>query len=116
MNRQPRSQTDVYDAIYQLVRAVPRGRVTTYGAIAAAIGARSGARLVGYVLGHCSGVRPRVPAHRVVNSVGLLTGRHHFHPPEKMRQLLEKEGVAVSGEKVVDFQRLFWDPIRDMNF
>lgn len=105
---------DIYDAIYEIVRHVPKGRVTSYGAIAAAIGARSGARLVGYAMSHCSSVRPKVPAHRVVNSSGLLSGKHAFATPTRMEELLKKEGVDVKNDKVVRFRELFWDPLREL--
>lgn len=108
------NKNDIYEAIYAIVRQVPKGRVTTYGAVAAAIGARSGARMVGYALNHCSGIKPKVPAHRVVNSQGLLTGKHHFNPPEKMEQLLRKEGVMVENDRVVDFQKRLWEPLKEM--
>jgi methylated-DNA-protein-cysteine methyltransferase-like protein len=103
-----------FDLVHEVARQIPRGRVTTYGAIGAALGARSSARMVGWAMisGHHS-KRP-VPAHRVVNSVGLLTGRHHYNPPERMQQLLEKEGVQVIDSKVVDFKRLFWDPSKEL--
>lgn len=104
----------LYDAIYDVVRSVPKGRVTSYGAIAAAIGAKSGARVVGYAMNMCHGVKPKVPAHRVVNRNGLLTGKHHFSPPEKMQQLLEKEGVKVVDDQVEDFKALFWDPMVEL--
>jgi methylated-DNA-protein-cysteine methyltransferase related protein len=104
----------IYDAIYDVVRCVPKGRVTSYGAVAAAIGARSGARMVGYAMNHCLGLKPKVPAHRVVNSKGLLTGKHHFSPPEQMQRLLEKEGIKVKDDKVVDFNTLFWDPMKEL--
>ena len=104
----------IYDAIYDVVRAIPRGRVSSYGAIAAAIGARSGARVVGYAMNNCHDVRPKVPAHRVVNRSGLLTGKHHFSPPEQMQQLLEKEGIKVVEDKIVDFDRVFWDPLAEL--
>lgn len=103
-----------YQHIYEVVRLIPKGRVTSYGAIAAAIGARSGARLVGYALAHSHTIFPEVPAHRVVNSQGLLTGKHHFSTPEEMQQLLENEGVAVEKDRVVDFKKLFWHPIKEI--
>jgi len=105
---------DIYEAIYDVVRLIPKGRVTSYGAVAAAVGAASGARMVGYAMNHCEGLTPPVPAHRVVNSAGLLTGRHHFNPPELMAQLLERDGVKVEGDKVVDFKRLYWDPMKEL--
>ena len=110
MKNEKKTKESIYDAIYDVVRCVPKGRVTSYGAVAAAIGAASGARVVGYAMNNCINVKPKVPAHRVVNRNGLLTGKHHFSPPEKMQQLLEKEGIKITGDKVVDFDKLFWDP------
>ena len=105
-----RQESDIYSLIFEVVRLVPAGRVTSYGAVAASIGLRSGARLVGYAMNVSHGVMPPVPAHRVVNRKGLLTGRHHFSPPERMQQLLEQEGVQIADNQVQDFERLFWDP------
>lgn len=109
------NKEDIYEAIYEIVRMIPQGRVTSYGAIAAAMGLRSGARLVGHAMGQCGKVKPAVPAHRVVNSSGLLTGKFHFSPPERMQQLLEKEGVKVEKDKVQDFSRRFWDPLKELD-
>lgn len=106
---------DVYEAIYDMVRLIPKGRVTSYGAIAAAIGMKSGARMVGYAMLNCAHVKPRIPAHRVVNSKGLLTGKHHFGNNDEMQRLLEKEGIKVAGDKVTDFNRLFWDPAKEIS-
>lgn len=103
-----------FDLVHEVARQVPRGRVTSYGAIAAALGTRLSARMVGWAMNSCHRSKPPVPAHRVVNRTGLLTGKHHFNPPEKMQQLLEKEGVAVRNDKVVDFGRLFWDPSKEL--
>jgi methylated-DNA-protein-cysteine methyltransferase-like protein len=114
MRQEPKAKESIYDAIYDVVRAVPKGRVTSYGAVAAAIGAKSGARVVGYAMNQCEGIKPKVPAHRVLNRNGLLTGKHHFSPPEKMQQLLEKEGIKVKDDKVVDFGTLFWDPMKEL--
>lgn len=121
INEQPMAQEkkdkeSIYDAIYDVVRSVPQGRVTSYGAVAAAIGAASGARVVGYAMNSCEGINPAVPAHRVVNRNGMLTGKHHFVPPERMQQLLEQEGVKIADDKVVDFHRLFWDPMVELEF
>ncbi|HYD21445.1 MAG TPA: MGMT family protein, partial [Flavipsychrobacter sp.] len=80
----------------------------------AAVGARSGARLVGYAMNLSTNVKPKVPAHRVLNRNGMLSGKHHFSPPEKMQQLLEKEGIKVVDDTVVDFDRLFWDPLKEI--
>lgn len=114
MKKTAQNKESIYDVIYDVVRAVPRGRVTTYGAVAAAIGAKSGARMVGYAMNACAGVKPKVPAHRVVNRNGMLTGKHHFTPPEKMQQLLEKEKIKVKDDTVVDFEKLFWDPVKEL--
>ncbi len=116
MKTSPGNKESIYDAIYDIVRCVPKGRVTSYGAVAAAIGAASGARVVGYAMNNCLAIQPKVPAHRVVNRNGLLTGKHHFSPPEKMQQLLEKEGIKVKDDKVVDFETLFWDPMKELAF
>lgn len=113
MNNKP-SKENIYSIIFDVVRAVPKGRVTTYGAIAAAIGARSGARMVGYAMNASGNVKPKVPAHRVLNRNGMLTGKHHFSPPELMEQLLKKEGIKVKNDKVVDFDSLFWDPVKEL--
>jgi methylated-DNA-protein-cysteine methyltransferase-like protein len=105
---------DLYDAIYDIVRRVPKGRVTTYGHIAAAIGMRSGARMVGYAMNHCHGLKPKVPAHRVVNRTGLLSGKAHFGPGDEMADLLRAEGVTVEDDQVRDFERLLWDPALEL--
>lgn len=110
----PADKQSIYDAIYDIVRAVPKGRVTSYGAVSASIGVKSGARIVGYAMSLSGHVKPKVPAHRVVNRNGMLSGKHHFNPPEKMQQLLEKEGVKVEEDTVVDFKKLFWDPLIEL--
>jgi len=99
----------LFDLIFDIVRSIPYGRVTSYGAIAKCIGAGSSARIVGWAM-HAAGGYPDVPAHRVVNSQGLLTGKHHFGTPKRMEQLLKKEGVKVKDDKVQDFKNIFWDP------
>lgn len=99
---------DFYEKVYEVVRQVPYGRVTSYGAIANFLGAPRSARMVGYAmnLSHDKDV----PAHRVVNRNGLLTGKFHFAGINLMQQLLESEGVSVVDDAVQDFDRLFWDP------
>ena|SRR5450631_1688496 len=103
-----------FEMVHEIVRQIPKGRVTTYGAIAACLGTRMSARMVGWAMNTVPHAKKPVPAHRVVNSVGLLTGKHHFSPPEKMQASLEKEGVKVKNDKVVDFSRKFWDPSREL--
>lgn len=100
--------------VYQVVRLIPKGRVTSYGAIAAYLGAKNSSRVVGYAMHGAGRVKPKVPAHRVVNSSGLLTGKHHFDTPFLMQELLEKEKVKVVNDKVVDFKRKFWDPAKEL--
>ncbi len=109
-----KDKASIYDAIYDIVRCIPYGRVTSYGAIAAAIGAKSGARVVGYAMNLCHNVVPLVPAHRVVNRTGTLTGKHHFSPPELMEELLKKEGILVENDKIINFSQLFWNPLLEL--
>ena len=99
------------DQVYAVARQIPKGMVTTFGAIAAAIGSPHSARLVGHALKRRGNIHTTIPMHRIVNSKGELSGRQLFDPPEKMHELLEKEGVVVVNEKVQDFQRVFWHPL-----
>jgi methylated-DNA-protein-cysteine methyltransferase-like protein len=101
--------------VYAVVRLIPRGRVTSYGAIARYLGAARSSRMVGWAMNGSHTVRPKVPAHRVVNRIGLLTGKHHFGTPALMKQLLEKEGVKVKKDQVVDFKKHFWDPAVELS-
>jgi methylated-DNA-protein-cysteine methyltransferase related protein len=99
-----------FEAVYDVVRQIPKGRVTSYGAIAAALGARSSARMVGWAMNNAHNIRPKVPAHRVVNRLGMLSGKMHFGEPQAMQAMLEKEGIKVKDDKIRDFDTLFWDP------
>lgn len=107
-------QSDAYERVYALVRLIPVGRVTSYGAVAVAIGTKGGARLVGWALNSLAADvrRADVPAHRVVNRIGLLSGKHHF-PPPGMQARLEAEGIRVEDDRVVEFERLYWDPMKE---
>ena len=96
--------------VHEVARLIPPGRVTSYGAIAHYLGARHGARTVGYAMMAAHTADPPVPAHRVVNRLGHLTGRLHFATPTAMQEALAAEGVAVEEDRVVDFGRLFWNP------
>ncbi len=98
-----------FEQVYQVVRQIPSGRVTSYGAIARFLGAARSSRMVGYAMNN-SHIYSDVPAHRVVNRTGLLTGKHHFGTPDRMARLLEAEGIVVIGDQVRDFDRLFWSP------
>lgn len=105
-----RDSKDFYADVYDVVRQIPRGRVSSYGAIARFLGSGSSARLVGWAMNASHLVKPPVPAHRVVNRSGMLSGKMHFATPDTMQQLLEKENVNVENDQIVDFDKLFWDP------
>ena len=96
--------------VYEVVVKIPYGRVTSYGAIAEYLGLRGSARMVGWAMNASHTGNKNIPAHRVVNRNGLLTGKHHFGGPEIMEQLLMSEGIKVKDNKVVKFEKLFWDP------
>jgi methylated-DNA-protein-cysteine methyltransferase-like protein len=102
-----------FEDVFEVAKLIPRGRVTSYGAIAAYLGLRSSARMVGWAM-NAAHMDKKVPAHRVVNSQGLLTGKHHFVPPSAMEARLKKEGVKVVKDKVQDFQTKFWDPAKEL--
>lgn len=103
-----------FQDVYDIVRQIPRGRVTTYGAIAAYLGTRLSARMVGWAMNGSHSVKPKVPAQRVVNRNGMLTGKHHFETPKKMETLLAREGVKVKKDTVQNFDKLFWDPSKEL--
>ncbi len=111
-----KADENFFSWVYEVVRQVPKGRVTSYGAIAACIGTRSSARMVGWAMNGSHRVRPKVPAHRVVNRNGMLTGKHHFGTPKQMENLLRKEGIKVRNDTVVNFKKLFWDPVKELGF
>lgn len=101
-----------FEQVYQVAARIPYGRVTSYGAIARYLGTARSARMVGWAMNNSP--REEVPAHRVVNRIGLLTGKHHFSGTNLMQQLLESEGIPVRDNKVVDFEKYFWDPAREL--
>ncbi|HZH37057.1 MAG TPA: MGMT family protein [Flavisolibacter sp.] len=107
-----KKEESFFEQVFDVVRQIPRGRVTSYGAIAAALGTKLSARMVGWAM-NASHVVKRVPAHRVVNRKGMLSGKMHFAYPEQMQELLEKEGVMVVDDEVQDFEKLFWDPLKE---
>jgi methylated-DNA-protein-cysteine methyltransferase related protein len=104
-----------YEKVYEVVRLVPRGRVTSYGAIAKYLGAARSSRPVGWAMNVCHDVIPPVPAHRVVNRLGVLSGKAHFASPEVMENLLRAEGVEILGDCVQSFDKIFWDPERELS-
>jgi len=105
-----------FQDVYDVVRQIPKGRVTSYGAIAAYLGTKLSARMVGWAMNGAHNVKPKVPAQRVVNRNGMLSGKHHFGTPTRMEELLKKEKIDVVDDTVVDFKNKFWDPIENLGF
>ena len=103
-----------FQKVYNITRQIPYGRVTTYGAIAKYIGSPQSSRMVGWALNGISFTENFIPAHRVVNRIGLLTGKHHFRYETLMQELLESEGVKVKDDRIVNFDELFWDPSKEL--
>ncbi|REJ80493.1 MAG: cysteine methyltransferase [Bacteroidetes bacterium] len=103
-----------FEQVYAVVRLIPKGRVTSYGAIAKYLGTAKSSRMVGWAMNSSHGQTPDVPAHRVVNRNGLLSGKNHFGSPDAMEKLLKKEGVKVKNDQVQDFKKLFWDPALEL--
>jgi len=104
-----------FEDVYAIVRLIPKGRVTTYGAIAAYLGTKLSARMVGWAMNASHRATPPVPAQRVVNRNGMLTGKHHFETPETMEKLLRQEGIQIKDDTVVGFTERFWDPMKEMD-
>ena len=102
-----------FDRVYEIVRLIPFGRVTSYGAIGTYLGAARSARMVGWAMNKAHNLED-VPAHRVVNKKGLLTGKHHFEGTNLMQQLLENEGIVVLENQIQDLEKVFWDPIKEV--
>jgi len=107
-------EASFFELVYDVARQIPKGRVTSYGAIAACLGTKLSARMVGWAMNGAGKVRPKVPAHRVVNRKGLLSGKHHFGHPDQMQRLLEKEGIRIKNDTVVEFEKYFWDPAKEL--
>src|SRR6478672_11037196 len=99
-----------FEDVFEVVKLIPKGRVTNYGAIAKYLGAARSSRMVGYAMNAAHSHKTKVPAHRVVNRNGLLTGKHHFADETQMQRLLEKEGINVKEDKIINFKKYFWDP------
>jgi methylated-DNA-protein-cysteine methyltransferase related protein len=109
-----RNSGSFFEDVFAVVRLIPPGRVTSYGAIAGYLGTRGSARMVGWAMNAAHSSVNDIPAHRVVNRNGLLTGKNHFGSPAIMQQLLENEGVDVTNDQVVRFDELFWDPMKEL--
>ncbi len=113
-HREQKDNNDFFSRVYDVTRQVPYGRVTSYGAIARYLGSGRSARMVGWALNASHSSSGFVPAHRVVNHNGLLTGKHHFGNSSTMQQLLENEGITVEDDAVVNFREKFWDPLTEL--
>ena len=111
-----KKEESFFELVYEVARQIPKGRVTSYGAIANCIGTKLSARMVGWAMNGADKVRPKIPAHRVVNRNGMLSGKHHFGEPDAMEKLLNKEGIKVKNDTIVDFEKLFWDPAEALGF
>lgn len=103
-----------FQKVYEVARQIPYGRVTSYGAIAAYLGSKSSARMVGWAMNSSHYAPEGIPAHRVVNRAGLLTGKRHFGGPDTMKELLLSEGIQVEGDKIQNFDQIFWDPSKEL--
>ena len=103
-----------FEKVYDVVKQIPAGRVTSYGAIAEYLGSRGSASMVGWAMNK-SHIHPDIPAHRVVNRKGMLTGKNHFGSPNIMSELLENEGIKVQNDRIIEFEKLFWDPGRHLH-
>ena len=103
-----------FELVYEVARQIPKGRVTSYGAIAKCLGTKMSARMVGWAMNGTGKIKPKVPAHRVVNRNGMLSGKHHFDTPDQMEFLLKKEGVKVENDTIIDFEKIFWDPVQEL--
>lgn len=110
VNPSGKKEDSFFSLVYDIVRQIPRGRVTSYGAIAACLGTKMSARMVGWAMNGAHDISPKIPAHRVVNRNGLLTGKFHFGDPMEMQRRLEKEKIKVVDDQIVDFKKVFWDP------
>lgn len=106
-------EENFFERVYQIARQIPYGRVTSYGAIAKCLGAARSARMVGWAMNASHNLED-IPAHRVVNRIGMLSGKHHFQGTNLMKQLLESEGVEVVDNQIVDFEKVFWEPKVDL--
>jgi len=109
-----KGQESFFEKVYAVVRIIPYGRVTSYGAIAEYLGTRGSARMVGWAMNASHTEVANIPAHRVVNRNGLLTGKHHFGGPDVMKQLLESEGLKIRNDQILRFEKVFWEPANEL--
>jgi len=111
-----KKEESFFEQVYEVARQIPKGRVTSYGAIANCLGTKLSARMVGWAMNGAGNAKPKVPAHRVVNRNGMLSGKHHFGEPDTMEKLLKKEGIRVKNDTIINFEKLFWDPVKELGF
>ncbi len=109
-----KKENSFFEDVYDVVRQIPKGRVTSYGAIAAYLGTKMSARMVGWAMNASFIITPKVPAHRVVNRNGMLSGKAHFGTPTLMQELLEKEKIKIENDSIIDFEKKFWDPAKEL--
>lgn len=110
-----KKENSFFEDVYDVVRQIPKGRVTSYGAIAAYLGTKMSARMVGWAMNASFQITPKVPAHRVVNRNGMLSGKAHFGTPTLMQELLEKEKIKIENDSIIDFEKKFWDPAKELS-
>jgi len=110
-----KKESSFFEDVYDVVRQIPKGRITSYGAIAAYLGTKMSARMVGWAMNASFIVTPKVPAHRVVNRNGMLSGKAHFATPTLMQELLEKEKIKIKNDTIIDFEKKFWDPKKEIS-
>ena len=106
-------KSDFFENVYAVVKLIPSGRVTSYGAIACYLGSKQSSRMVGWAMNASHKING-IPAHRVVNRKGILTGKHHFDTSNRMQELLEEEGVKIDEDRIVNYNELFWDPMKEL--
>ena len=106
-------KSDFFENVYAVVKLIPSGRVTSYGAIACYLGSKQSSRMVGWAMNASHKING-IPAHRVVNRKGILTGKHHFDTSNRMQELLEEEGVKIDEDRIVNYKELFWDPLKEL--
>ena len=109
-----KGNNDFFSKVYDVTKLIPYGRITSYGAIARFLGSARSARMVGWALNVCHNNTEFIPAHRVVNRNGLLTGKHHFEGSELMQELLENEGAIIEENRIINLEEMFWDPIEEL--
>ena len=108
-----KSDNSFFDMVYKVAELIPYGRVTSYGAIALYLGSARSARMVGWAMNNTH-INPKIPAHRVVNKTGLLTGKHHFGGNNIMAELFRNEGIEIENDQIINFQKHFWDPTKEL--